>query len=418
MLNALCALVLIKGDGWDSQSLHDSPSVQGTREATLLPSGPAEAGEDTGGVAASADRGRTPLPHSGAGVAADAAEPDTKSEHSEGHGLEPPDKTTNAESKSKPFRFNAHNLFLTYPNVPCGAYCRPAEWYARVAACLSADQRESIKSWVCGRERHGNGTHHFHLAIGFNQRPDVRRSDFVDVPCTMGCNPAAYHHPNIRVIQRGGVQRVHEYCIKDGDFAEWQTDLFPSSAGFRNRYSDLAAWAVHRQQRGRSEPEWPIRLPGAETKEGKEAPCTYQVREPLASDRRRIIFITGKPGAGKSRWINAAFGGSRVYMRPTGTDEQVINHPFDSYEGEQVIIYDDVLPFPSIGELIRLCNVWNVFMAVPGNTRYRVRYLPLHQPRLILLVYNSVNQCPYVRDERFTSRTWFVKFPNTAAIAS
>lgn len=137
-----------------------------------------------------------------------------------------------------------------------------------------------------------------------------------------------------------------------------------------------------------------------------DLPDGTQLLAPHGDERKRHVVIVGPPDCGKSYWLNRTFNGLSIYLRPN--DER---YPFDSYEGEEVVVYDDVFP-QAVGELIDVCNTWWVPKQVYGSTRYRNKFWPKGQARLVIIICNSLSQLPYARTPVFTSRFRVIRFPD------
>jgi hypothetical protein len=62
---------------------------------------------------------------------------------------------------------------------------------------------------VIGHERHEDGGHHYHVMVGWPTGYETRDPTSFDV---------AGYHPNYKGIRgRGNIERVYNYCVKDGN---------------------------------------------------------------------------------------------------------------------------------------------------------------------------------------------------------
>lgn len=119
------------------------------------------------------------------------------------------------------------------------------------------------------------------------------------------------------------------------------------------------------------------------------------IQSPHANDKKRHWLFLSPPSYGKTTTINEVFDGQRVYLAPIDS-----KYRFEDYDGEPIIIYDDVIP--SIEELIEVSNTYSLKKARIGGKRYEQGYWPLKQSRIIIILLN--NGPSYITDERFISR--------------
>ena len=188
------------------------------------------------------------------------------------------------------------------------------------------------------------------------------------------------YHCNIRREdrRRSGVNnaiRAYEYlCKYDGTVPVdivGSTRLYPTSRNFRKEYGDRSQWLAYLAVSAMPAPTYPIRLP-----DGDEADT------PLASCKQRHLWIWGPASSGKTLWLEKNIVCFRNY-RVAGT-----MYPFDNYDGEQIIVYDDVIP--KAEHLLSICNSSAYPRPCPGQTRYHVRYVP---GNLVTLVIVCNNHC-------------------------
>lgn len=137
---------------------------------------------------------------------------------------------------------------------------------------------------------------------------------------------------------------------------------------------DLDQWVRYKQHGRASEVQWPIKLMDG----------TLVAKPKTMHEKKRHWFIWGKPDIGKTTWVQTQFAGQKVFCRAPDGDA-----PFDDYDGEEVIIYDDVNIENLRSELIATSNVYSINTKVPGRTRYTTRYWPLEQLRTIIILGND-----------------------------
>lgn len=94
----------------------------------------------------------------------------------------------------------------------------------------------------------------------------------------------------------------------------------------------------------------------------------------------RNYLIVGAPDAGKSLWAHRQFDGKKVFYRRTDS------HPFEGYLGEDVVVYDDVVP--KLEELLDCSNIWSSQKHVFGATRYAPTFWG-PRARVIVLMLNK-----------------------------
>lgn len=101
-------------------------------------------------------------------------------------------------------------------------------------------------------------------------------------------------------------------------------------------------------------------------------------------EKRRHWCIIGVPDAGKTRWATQTFSNKRVYWRPN------TKYPFElsSYNQEEVIIYDDIVP--ALNEFIDVANISSSENKhVYGESRFSPNYWKKGQARTIIWLLNE-----------------------------
>ena len=270
------------------------------------------------------------------------------------------------------FRFCSRSAFLTYPRCPI----LPRNYLRHIGF-----DREQIKTAFGKQEKHLDGTLHLHIWITFIRKVDTVNPRYFDA--TIGNDEEMQrvtYHCNIRREdrRRSGVSnaiRAYEYlCKYDGTVPVdivGSTRLYPTSRNFRKEYGDRSQWLAYLAVSAMPAPTYPIRLP-----DGDEADT------PLASCKQRHLWIWGPASSGKTLWLEKNIVCFRNY-RVAGT-----MYPFDNYDGEQIIVYDDVIP--KAEHLLSICNSSAYPRPCPGQTRYHVRYVP---GNLVTLVIVCNNHC-------------------------
>lgn len=96
------------------------------------------------------------------------------------------------------FRLSSKNVFLTYPQV---TFTRDE--------LISFLRLKEPRYILVGSELHDDGGRHYHCALSFERKLDIRNAEFFDF-----CG----YHPNIQSARR--IKDVIAYCKKEGDFHE------------------------------------------------------------------------------------------------------------------------------------------------------------------------------------------------------
>jgi len=269
------------------------------------------------------------------------------------------------------FRFCAKSAFLTYPRCPI----LPSE-YLRYTLI----NRGNIKHAFGKQERHVDGERHLHVWITFLVKVDTINPRFFDltIPPTPDHEGQTYHC-NIRRGERqrgGGVTnhvRAYDYLCKYDGAVPTQivgtSELYPTPKNFRKEHGDRTEWLNYLTVRAMPEPSYPIELP-----DGNIIPT------PSAANKQRHIWIYGPPNAGKTKWLEDHVYKFKNY-KVSGT-----TYPFDQYNGEQIIVYDDIVP--KIHDLMSITNSSAHTRPVPGSTRYIVRYVPGGKVTLVIVCLN------------------------------
>ena len=276
-----------------------------------------------------------------------------------------------AEEK-KGFRFNAKSAFLTYPRCPI----MPGEYLRHTTI-----SRSDIKHAFGKQERHMDGERHLHVWITFIRKIDTINPRFFDLtdPPTENHGGSTYHC-NIRRGERkraGGISnhvRAYEYlCKYDGTVPTeivGSSNLYPTSRNFRKEHGDRTQWLNYLTIRAMPNPEYPLQLPNGES-----------VPEPDKANKQRHLWIYGPPNAGKTQWLETNVYRFKNY-KVSGT-----LYPFDNYDGEQIIVYDDITP--TANHLLQITNASDWPRPVPGQTRYSVRYVPGRLVTLVIVCMNA-----------------------------
>lgn len=254
------------------------------------------------------------------------------------------------------------------------------------AMCMFRWVNNPLKRYIIARETHKNGKQHFHVLLEWMTKPQFKM-DFADLDVT----PTFRVHPNIqKKVEKGKTknnwwQTKWCYCLKqDPDPIQSNNNIFPEFTGFVKKFNDMEAWLQYTKVQN-LKPCFPLTLFGLD------------LEEPRPDQRVRGFIFYGSPGCGKSKGMGDAFRDRKVYQRPAGDGR----YPFDSYIGQQVIIYDDCMNATD-EELIMAMNVHQIPTDV-GPTRNRCRFWPTDQVRVIIWLCNAEGLY-ILQSERIRSR--------------
>lgn len=283
--------------------------------------------------------------------------------------------TTDLEAKGR-FRINASRILITYAQAP-------KEWTKDlVLAHIQLKKPTTIDSIMVAKELHRDGSPHYHCLVSFVKKIDVTNPRHFDL---------AGHHPNFRTIKRGkdNFFNTAEYVMKGGDYVSENINLFPNSKNFRKKKSDHDAWCDHVLEKMTKEVEWPIVLPEGTVLQKPTDPHTC---------KKRHVWLYGESDLGKTHWAHETFAGQKIYIASTAT------YAFDSYKGQEVIIFDDVKLDSTYKELI--CAMSNYFRCPSPlpQTRYNQKFWPINQLRTIIIICNAAPGADLTSEPWFTNR--------------
>lgn len=284
------------------------------------------------------------------------------------------------------FRFKSKAVFLTYPR--CDGHTKE-EVIEALRTKLGGQHR--WKSMVCGKEQHVDGSEHYHILLIFVKAPDFRSPRCFDLLLN-GVN----FHPNIKKVGCGknDIQYAAEYCEKEGDFVSEHLDLFRNSNNFVKKMADRNAFLRWCGDKALREPLWPIAFPGH---------LGWPPMSNSPSIKRRHIWITGRPDIGKTSFIQDTFAGYKIYIVPPKS-----KYPFDNYNNEQVIVYDD--HWPDFDTASNITQVWRVSAPIPGDQRYHAKQWKVNQARLVFVLANKSLEEVYSSSELPGMRARFIEY--------
>jgi len=305
---------------------------------------------------------------------------------SEGSGQEQKQRAESGEEVKKSFRLSTRRVFLTYS--ACAL---------EPQALLDAIQEKLngiVQDCFAKQEKHRDGSLHCHMFLRFTKKLESTNQHVFDVghESEGDLEPASFH-PNIKRCSKGiaGLIGAYEYLCKDGIPPQvlcGNIDLYPSSKGFTNKYRDRNDWLNYRRANSQRHPGYPLRGP-----EGEIIPNPGI--QPII--KKRHYWVYGPPDCGKSTWLRNEIIRYRCYR--VGSNDC----PYDNYQDQQLIVYDDVKPVPE--HLLSICEFEEQSRPVPGRTRYLQRYVPGGLATLVIVCSN------------FTIRTMFENIPEETKLA-
>lgn len=158
--------------------------------------------------------------------------------------------------------------------------------------------------------------------------------------------------------RKGTHQQAREYCIKDGDFFEQGT---PPQKNGGDKLADRAAMNKKLIEKPLTElvAEGEISILTIPTLK-KARNILKQELESFETKDCRGIWIYGPPGTGKSHSARTEYGES-LFIKAQ-------NKWFDGYEGQKVIVLDD-LDTPVLGHYLKIwADKWSCTGEVKGGT--------------------------------------------------
>lgn len=239
--------------------------------------------------------------------------------------------------------------------------------------------RKGSCRYIVAREQHASGKYHFHALAYWPEKHQFRDPRHFDVDCPH-CEGG--HHPNIQARGKKTNEwdrHKFEYCLKD-DFeplmsANFLSPFLKNSKGFTKSWQDHQNWMqqIHA-----------AKLKNVEEFKFPEGGPVSHWEMSKGPRRMSLIVIHGEPGCGKTKWIQNTFAGYRIFYRNNH------QYPYDKYNGQNLIIWDDVGTEIKPEEIISCLNYYQAGQThVWGSTRYQNTYWPNNQQRTIIWLMNT-----------------------------
>lgn len=215
------------------------------------------------------------------------------------------------EKKPKKFTLQGKHFFLTYPK------CTLEKTEVRD---LLADKVD-CEYMIIAQELHKDGTPHIHVLLGSNKKIRTKLPTYFDL---------GDFHGNYQTARDS--DKVYGYVTK--------ADIDPLYYGkyTGNKQSAVQKRAIQNKlMLSKTVPELVDEglIPISQYKQYKEAIAMYKMDKVDVPDDipKECIWIYGKPGSGKSRYIRDNF--------PKGTYFKAQNKWWDGFNGQSVVLIDD-----------------------------------------------------------------------------
>lgn len=284
-------------------------------------------------------------------------------------GAPAPDPGPEGSHEKRAPRLRGKIFFLTYEKV----------WLSKRVFSEKWGRGEYDKLVIC----HETGftaieNKHTHVLIKLKDKIDTTDMKYFDrKDAITDTNPDG--HPNIRHAGKKPKQfweQKHWYCHKqDTQCMVRGGMIFDTPNGFNKKKKDVEDWLQYVRARDLKDP-WPLKISGSDR--------SVILKDADTPRRISIFWIVGRPGFGKTKWIEDTFEGKKIFKPSRGA------HPFDNYEGQPIIIYDD-WKFLHRDMLIDTSNYYKTQTPCWGQQRYNVRYWPIRQQRFQIIVCNELN---------------------------
>lgn len=227
---------------------------------------------------------------------------------------------------SRPFRFCAKQVFLTYSQV-CEHMTKESVYYDMHA-------RYPLSRYTLGEECHADEGRHIHACFVFDVKIDTKDCRFFDINCG---NCQADHHPNIEPIRRGkaNLLRVEEYCRKEdpnpltnvepiktwGEIIEESSTAEEYLSLIQKHYPRDFCLSLDRLKASAKHlfanmsPNTLTTFSWPQDAEIPEAWRTLNGLEPLWNPTQKALVLVGPPGCGKTSWAKLKAPKPALFIR-------------------------------------------------------------------------------------------------------
>lgn len=251
------------------------------------------------------------------------------------------------------FKFNAKQLFLTYPQCTL----------SKEFVLEKLQQITAIKTYTIAQEAHADGTPHVHALILFEKRYHTTSSRAFDIEG---------FHPNVKSLKTtSDFKRVHDYVCKDKNFiTTYVARTNPTELlGKRILEEGLTPQVVY---------ENPALLFKNFNSIRSWVNFTSSVHpRPLSRLKKRHIWLYGNSNTGKSTWF-------RMFKPLYVCKELPENNDFSHLSQDVEILYaDEYRGFLTVQQLNKICD---------GDTRLNTKggSFDLHEVIVIIISNYSI----------------------------
>ncbi|BBI18985.1 replication-associated protein [Circovirus ialtag] len=217
-------------------------------------------------------------------------------------------------------------------------------WTEEEYGLIASIPRSSVKYLIIGKEVGESGTPHLQGFVNFKKK--LRRSALKRLP---GFTRAHVQSANGTDLEN------QRYCQKGGQYLEIGCPSRPGkSSALTEAIQDLQRSRGNLNEVARMHPEVYVRH-GRGLRD-------YVFTAGLVGQRAwksEVIVIIGKPGVGKTRYVNREVEGKTVYWKPRGPW-------WDGYMNHEVVIFDDFYGWVAFDELLRVCDRYPLKVPVKG----------------------------------------------------
>lgn len=217
-------------------------------------------------------------------------------------------------------------------------------WTEEEYGLIESTLRSSVKYAIIGKEVGKKGTPHLQGFANFKKK--LRLTTLKNLPGFM----RAHVQP-----ARGSDLQNQKYCQKGKNYLEMGCPSRPGRSGALTEAVDLL------KKNGGNLSEVADVYPEVFIRHGRGL-RDYVNTACLSGQRNwktQVIVIIGKPGVGKTRYVNSECKGQSVYWKPRGPW-------WDGYCNQDCVILDDFYGWITFDELLRVCDRYPLRVPVKG----------------------------------------------------
>lgn len=283
------------------------------------------------------------------------------------------------------FRINARKFAITISN-PFGQPSWNRQEFDKQYILDHYKSIPGVKYVLVARELHQSGEIHFHALVRFQDKKDIRRSDFFNIN---GCQA------NVQAARAPWIN----YCKKTGDFIE--SEETEESIPSLREAAESMVWVdyleyLHKQQVqfGIGKAMWEVFHGEVDTtvyEPGEGEECDQLQQYVYDFRQRRSLVLVGRTGCGKTSWAK------RNAPKPT----LLVRHAdqlkrFDATTHASIIFDDlDFKQWPRHSQIYLV----DTDDDAPIHRRYGITTIPARTPRIF-----TANEHPFIDDPAINRR--------------